>query len=99
MHIICTGAKSILDIPRTLEVLESNGVAVLAYGVDDFPAFFTRKSGCRAPARVESSAEAAAVAYAQASLGLASGMLVGKFVKCVRVCVRARACVRRFVSE
>lgn len=43
----------ILDIPRTLEYLETQGVAVAALGVDEFPAFFTRKSGCRAPSRVD----------------------------------------------
>ena len=75
--VVSAGAKSILDIPLTLEVLESNGVCVLALGTDDFPAFFTRSSGCKAPARVESAAEAAGVAYAQHALGLTSGMLVG----------------------
>ncbi|PNH06888.1 Pseudouridine-5'-phosphate glycosidase, partial [Tetrabaena socialis] len=55
--VVCAGAKSILDIPRTLEVLETWGVAVAAYGTDEFPAFFTPRSGCRAPSRVDSPAE------------------------------------------
>ncbi len=43
--VVCAGAKSILDIPKTLEVLESNGVPVIGYGTDAFPAFFARESG------------------------------------------------------
>src|SRR5207244_8424518 len=57
--VVCSGAKSILDIPRTLEVLESLGVPVVGYGTDDFPAFFVRASGCRVPARVDTPGEAA----------------------------------------
>ncbi len=44
--VVCAGVKSILDIPKTLEVLETGGVPVLGYGTDQFPAFFTRSSGC-----------------------------------------------------
>ena len=43
--VVCAGAKSILDIPRTLEVLETQGVAVLGWRTDEFPAFFSRSSG------------------------------------------------------
>lgn len=74
--VVCAGVKSILDIPRTLEVLETQGVPVLAYGQDDFPAFFARSSGCRAPGRVDSPAEAAAVVDASTRLGL-GGLVVG----------------------
>ena len=63
--VVSAGVKSILDIPRTLEYLETQGVCVLALGTDDFPAFFTRHSGVAAPARVENVAQAAAVAHAQ----------------------------------
>mmetsp|Transcript_20758 Transcript_20758/g.37148 ORF Transcript_20758/g.37148 Transcript_20758/m.37148 type:complete len:209 (-) Transcript_20758:9-635(-) len=52
--VVCAGVKSVLDIPRTLEALETYGVAVAAYGTDEFPAFFSRHSGCRAPSRVDS---------------------------------------------
>jgi len=52
--VVCAGAKSILDIPRTLEYLETQGVGVLALGTDEFPAFFTRRSGCAAPTRPSS---------------------------------------------
>ena len=75
--VVSAGVKSILDIPRTLEYLETQGVCVLALGTDDFPAFFTRHSGVAAPARVENVAQAAAVAHAQHRLRLTSGMLVG----------------------
>ena len=51
--VICAGAKSVLDIPRTLEFLETQGVPVVAYGADELPAFFTRHSGCAAPLRVD----------------------------------------------
>lgn len=74
--VVCAGAKSILDIPRTLEFLETQGVAVLALGADEFPAFFTRRSGCPAPTRVETAHEAAAVVHASSTLGLSSGTLV-----------------------
>lgn len=43
----------VLDIPRTLEYLETQGVCVAAYGADEFPAFFSRHSGCKAPCRVD----------------------------------------------
>lgn len=45
--------QQVLDIPRTLEYLETQGVCVAAYGADEFPAFFSRHSGCKAPCRVE----------------------------------------------
>ncbi|KAM7523365.1 hypothetical protein LguiA_013267 [Lonicera macranthoides] len=52
--VISAGVKSILDIPRTLEYLETQGVCVAAYKTDEFPAFFTEKSGYKAPCRVDS---------------------------------------------
>jgi len=58
-------------------VLETQGVAVAALGADEFPAFFTRRSGCTAPLRVADAAEAAALVYASAALGLGSGILLG----------------------
>lgn len=47
----------VLDIPRTLEFLETQGVCVTCYGTDEFPAFFSRSSGCRAPCRVDTPAQ------------------------------------------
>jgi pseudouridine-5'-phosphate glycosidase len=59
--VVCAGAKSILDIPMTLEVLETLGVPVVGYGVDDFPAFYLRSSGEPLPARIDTPRQAAAV--------------------------------------
>jgi pseudouridine-5'-phosphate glycosidase len=58
---VSAGAKAFLDLPRTLEYLETVGVPVLGWRHDDFPAFYTRSSGLRVPHRVESAAEVAAV--------------------------------------
>ena len=55
--VVCAGVKSILDIPRTLEVLETQGVPVFAYGTNEFPAFYTPRSGVPAPDRLDTPAE------------------------------------------
>jgi pseudouridylate synthase len=73
---ICSGAKSVLDIPRTLEYLETAGVPVLGYQSARFPAFYTLDSGFEVP-RVESAAEIAGIARAQWDLQYASGLVVG----------------------
>src|SRR5436190_2111986 len=57
--VVCAGAKSILDIPRTLEILETQGVPVIGYGTGDFPAFYVRSSGEPVLARVDSPDQAA----------------------------------------
>ncbi|HJT78326.1 MAG TPA: pseudouridine-5'-phosphate glycosidase, partial [Gemmataceae bacterium] len=57
--VVCAGAKSILDIPRTLEILETHGVLVAGYGTDEFPAFYLRSSGEPVTARVDTPEEAA----------------------------------------
>ncbi len=67
--VVCAGAKSILDLPLTLEYLETQGVPVLGYGTDRFPAFYTPDSGLAVPVRVETAAEAAAVATRHWALG------------------------------
>ena len=59
--VFCSGAKIILDLPRTLERLESLSVPVLGYACDEFPAFYTRRSGCSVSARVEDRHDAARV--------------------------------------
>jgi pseudouridine-5'-phosphate glycosidase len=74
--VVCAGVKSILDIPRTLEFLETQGVCVAAYRTDEFPAFFTPHSGCASPARLDSPSEVAAHFHAARSLGLASATLL-----------------------
>lgn len=74
--VVAAGAKAILDLPKTLEVLETHGVPVIAYGQDDFPAFWSRSSGLRAPLRMDS-AEAIAKAHRlRGVLGLPGGQLV-----------------------
>eukprot|EP00850_Spirogloea_muscicola_P011955 SM000076S21776 [mRNA] locus=s76:141610:144250:- [translate_table: standard] len=75
--VVCAGAKSVLDIPRTLEYLETQGVTVVAYGADDFPAFFTRSSSCLAPCRVDTPEECAQLIEANARLDLQGGMVIG----------------------
>jgi pseudouridine-5'-phosphate glycosidase len=67
--VVCAGAKSILDLPRTLELLETLGVPVLGYACDEFPAFYLRSSGERVAARVETPRQIAAVARAHWELG------------------------------
>jgi pseudouridine-5'-phosphate glycosidase len=72
-----SGIKSLLDVPATTELLESLGVPVLGYGVDTLPLFYTRLGGPPVSARVESAAEAAAVARAHWALD-GNGILVGR---------------------
>lgn len=74
--VIAAGAKAILDLPKTLEVLETEGVPVIAYGQDDFPAFWSRSSGLAAPLRADTAAEIARAHLMRARLGLAGGQLV-----------------------
>ncbi|HEY3230712.1 MAG TPA: pseudouridine-5'-phosphate glycosidase [Roseiflexaceae bacterium] len=69
MLVVCAGAKAILDLPATLEYLETSGVPVLGLASDEFPAFYSPNSGLPVPARVESPAEAAAVWRAHRTLG------------------------------
>ena len=76
MIVVCAGAKSILDLPATLEYLETMGVPVLGYNTDEFPAFFSRKSGLKVSAKVESPQEAAAFARSHWELGMKSAVLV-----------------------
>jgi pseudouridine-5'-phosphate glycosidase len=74
--VVCAGAKSVLDIPATLETLETLGVTVLGYGTDRFPGFYTRDTGYGVDARVDTPAETAAVIAARHELGLEGGVLV-----------------------
>ncbi|XP_062124734.1 uncharacterized protein LOC133837841 [Drosophila sulfurigaster albostrigata] len=77
--VVCSGVKSILDIPRTLEYLETQGVCVASYasmgGV--FPDFYTRDSGCKVPYNLETAADAARLLRAWRELDLQSGVLIG----------------------
>ena len=74
--VVSAGAKAILDIPRTLEVLETLGVPVACWGTPDFPAFYSRSSGSPAPLRVDSAEEVAKMLATQRALGLPQGILV-----------------------
>ncbi|RLC99815.1 MAG: pseudouridine-5-phosphate glycosidase [Chloroflexi bacterium] len=73
---VCAGAKAILDLPRTLEYLETHGVPVLGYRTDEFPAFYSRHSGLNVDARVETPEEVAQIARARTELGLSTALLV-----------------------
>ncbi|KAG4078415.1 hypothetical protein HA402_013126 [Bradysia odoriphaga] len=76
--VVASGVKSILDIPKTLEFLETQGVCVASYQSSnkDFPAFYTRKSGSTAPYNFSSPLEAAEVINGNLNLGLGSGILI-----------------------
>lgn len=74
--VVCAGAKSILDLPKTLEVLETGGVPVVGYGTDEFPAFFTRTSGLPVDHRADTPGELAALVAAHRRLGMRGGILV-----------------------
>lgn len=74
--VVCAGAKAILDLPSTLEYLETQGVTVVGYGVDEFPAFYSRTSGLAVDVRCDTPAEVAAIWRAKRALGLPGGLLV-----------------------
>jgi pseudouridine-5'-phosphate glycosidase len=74
--VVCAGPKSILDVARTLEVLETQGVPVVGLGTDEVPGFFARTSGLPLHIHVDSAAEVAKLALRHWGLGLASGVLV-----------------------
>ena len=74
--VVCAGAKAILDLPKTLEVLETQGVPVITFGQDDLPAFWSRSSGLPSPLRMDSAAQIAAAHHMRAALGLPGGQLV-----------------------
>lgn len=76
MIVVCAGAKAILDLPATLEYLETCGVPVVGYCTDDFPAFYSQKSGLKASARADSPADIVAIARAHWDLGQSSAILV-----------------------
>lgn len=75
--VVCAGAKSILDIGLTLEYLETNGVPVVGFDTEEFPAFYTRKSGFEVDYKVDSSMEVANALKAKWDLDLKGGMVIG----------------------
>jgi len=74
--VVAAGAKAILDLPKTLEVLETLGVPVIAYGQDELPAFWSRNSGLKAPLRLDHPEEIAKAHHMWAQLGLSGGQLI-----------------------
>lgn len=76
LAVVCSGAKSILDLGRTLEVLETNGVPVAGFGTSDFPAFYSQKSGHPVEIRVNTATEAANLIDAHQNIPNAGGVLI-----------------------
>jgi pseudouridine-5'-phosphate glycosidase len=76
MVVVCAGAKAILDLPATLEYLETVGVPVVGYGTDEFPAFYSRSSGLGTSLRLDSPAEIVEFAKAHWGIGMSSAVLV-----------------------
>lgn len=74
--VVCAGAKAILDLPLTLEVLETQGVPVIGYQTNEFPAFYSRSSGLPLELRVETAPEIAAILKAHDRMGLTMGTLI-----------------------
>lgn len=74
--VVTAGAKAILDLPKTLEVLETRGVPVIGFGTDTFPAFWCQSSGLRLPLRMDSADEAARAFDIHRRLGIPSGFVV-----------------------
>jgi pseudouridine-5'-phosphate glycosidase len=74
--VVCAGAKAILDLPKTLEVLETLGVPVVGYQTDELPAFYSRTSGLRLDLRADTPGEITALARAHWELGNTGAMLV-----------------------
>lgn len=74
--VVCAGAKAILDLPATLEYLETFGVTVVGYGTEEFPAFYSRSSGLPVDVRCDSAGEVAAIWRARRELALPGGLLV-----------------------
>jgi pseudouridine-5'-phosphate glycosidase len=81
--VVCAGAKALLDLPKTLEYLETRGVPVIGYGSDEFPAFWSRSSGLPVPIRLDSAAAIARLLRVKWSLGLRGGAVVGNPVAVV----------------
>lgn len=74
--VVAAGAKAILDLPKTLEVLETNGVPVIAFGQDSFPAFWSAQSELAAPLRLDTATEIAKAHVLRGQIGLPGGQLI-----------------------
>src|SRR5438874_3127129 len=76
MTVVCSGAKSVLDLPATREWLEPHGGCLVGYGTDEMPAFYTRRSGLAVDTRADSAREVAEIARARDALGLEAALVV-----------------------
>ena len=74
--VVSAGAKALLDLPKTLEYLETRGVPVIGYRTDEFPTFWSRKSGLKAPLRMESADEIARFLATKWAMGLCGGAVI-----------------------
>ncbi|MCX5516040.1 pseudouridine-5-phosphate glycosidase [Kaistia algarum] len=74
--VVCAGAKALLDIPKTLEVLETLGVPVVTAGQDELPAFWSRQSGLPSPLRLDAPAEIAGFIAKREEIGMSGGVLI-----------------------
>ncbi|CAG9317758.1 unnamed protein product [Blepharisma stoltei] len=97
--VICAGAKSILDIPKTLEYLETQGVPVVGFGTDHFPAFFSPSSGCEVMCRLDTPRECADMMRANESLGLNNGILIGVPLQETDIAVNSEAAIQTALVE
>jgi pseudouridine-5'-phosphate glycosidase len=99
--VVCAGAKAILDLKLTLEVLETQGVPVIGYGTDELPAFYSRSSGLRLPHRVDSPEAVAAVLRAQWAAGLGGGAVIAQPIAAAYEIPHARisACIEQALAE
>jgi len=76
VHVVCAGVKSILDIPKTLEYLETSGVPVITFGEEEFPAFFSDQSGVKSPFTMKTTKELAEMIAAQSEFGFEHGSVI-----------------------
>ncbi|MBU1109890.1 MAG: pseudouridine-5'-phosphate glycosidase [Candidatus Riflebacteria bacterium] len=99
--VVSAGAKAILDIPLTMEYLETMGIPVLGYCTDEMPAFYYAKSGVKVPIRVDSASEAAVIFKSSLELGYRSGILVGNPVPNADALDRKKieACIAEAVAD
>lgn len=74
--VVCAGAKAILDLPKTMEYLETRGVPVIGYGTDELPAFYSRESGIALSLRADTPEAVARILAAKWNLGLAGGAVI-----------------------
>jgi pseudouridine-5'-phosphate glycosidase len=88
--VVCAGAKALLDLPRTVEVLETAGVPILGWRTGELPAFYSSASGLPVTVRIESADEAARIARAAWKLGVGNGVLVGVPPPCGQTLESAR---------